>query len=151
MMRGAKVSREVMIIDQKTGEAESALAIEKQKNYLANQWRRVVLESLFDILNRGISNQKMKVIHWIMENLNSDNQLIYTQAQISEYTSVSKPTINELFKFLLENDFMKKQGAGFIINPAIIGVVGDEQKNLNVLIRYKQVNTKDEVRQVEDE
>lgn len=57
-MRGAKVSREVMIIDQKTGEAESALVIEKQKNYLANQWRRVVLESLFDILNRGISNQK---------------------------------------------------------------------------------------------
>lgn len=149
-MRQAKINREVTIIDKETGEVESALVIEKQKN-LANQWRRVVIESLFDLLNRGISNQKMKVVHWIMENLNSDNQLIYTQAQIGEYTGVSKPTINELFKFLLENDFMKKQGAGFIINPAIIGVVGDEKKNLNVLIRYKQVNTKDEVRQVENE
>lgn len=77
--------------------------------------------------------------------------MIYTQRHIAEQTQVAKSTINELFKFLLENDFMKKQGAGFIINPTIIGVVGDEKKNLNVLIRYRQVNTKDEVRQVKNE
>ncbi len=53
-------------------------------------WQRVRVAPLMALLDRGISHSKMKVIHWVVEHLDRENNLIYTQRHIAEQTQVAK-------------------------------------------------------------
>ena len=87
-------------------------------------WQRVRIAPLMALLDRGISHSKMKVIHWIVEHLDRENNLIYTQKQVAEQTQVARSTINELFKFLLDSNFMKRKGNVYHISSHFIAPKG---------------------------
>jgi len=98
-------------MNPQTGEIKDYLVIEQEVNSkLPAKWRRVVIDRLFVIMDKSLSAQKMRVLYWIIENLNNYNQLISTQKEISKATKVSEPAGSALFQYLITNDFMKKKG-----------------------------------------
>ncbi|SFC42106.1 replication/maintenance protein RepL [Butyrivibrio sp. YAB3001] len=68
----------------------------------------------------AVSNQKAKVMCWIIDNINKENQLIYTQRVIASKTNSSLETVNSTIKELLKKDFMRKVGKCYMVNPNIL-------------------------------
>lgn len=125
--------------DTQTGELIELEYIEKKVSHsLKKGWRRVYLENFMEILT-GLysSTKKLDIIEFILNNLNSENQLTLTQEQVRKKCgNVSTKTIVELYKYLIDNDFMKKQGAVFVVNPKFVCAMGSDKKNRMIGIRY---------------
>ncbi|HEC1781921.1 TPA: replication/maintenance protein RepL [Campylobacter lari] len=124
--------------DIETGEVIELEYLEKEVSHtLKRGWRRVYLENFMELLT-GLysSSKKIDVIEFILENLNSENQLTLTQAQVIQATGISKPVIIDTFRYLRENDFMKKVGAVYVVNPKFVCAFGSDKKNQTIAIKY---------------
>lgn len=68
-------------IDPKTGEAKEfqVIDIEERDANFHKFWMFNIIQSL-DL----IGNQKMKVAFWLMDNMNIQNQIVFTQRQMAE-------------------------------------------------------------------
>jgi Fic family protein len=132
-------SRKVQDIE--TGEIFEVEYSNKKVNHsLKRGWRRVYLEVFMEVLTGLLSSsRKIDVVEFILDNLNSENQFIYTQDMIVKKTGISKQTVNSTFKHLVGVDFMKKIGTVYVINPKFITAFGSDKKNLNILIKYENV------------
>lgn len=89
----------------------------------------------------SISNQKLKLAFWIVDNLNCDNQLIMTQRKISEKTGMSLYTVVNTMKALQEGEppFLIRINSGaYQVNPDIIWK-GNHSKRMGIVYDY---NTK---------
>jgi len=83
-----------------------------------------------------VGNQKTKVAFWIIDNLNRDNQLLYTYRQIAEKTKVSLDTVRLTMGILLDSDFLRKATNGcYIVNPEIV-FKGQRGSRINVLNQF---------------
>lgn len=147
---GTKVLRDV-----KTGELVELEYVEKKvKHTLKRGWRRVYLEQFMELLT-GLyaSGRKIDVIEFILDNLNSENQLTLTQAQVIEKSGISRPTVVDTYKYLVSNDFMKKKGSVFVVNPQYVAAFGSDKKNATIAIRYseaeKQLNFDEPIQDVD--
>ncbi|ELL3464067.1 replication/maintenance protein RepL, partial [Campylobacter jejuni] len=109
----------------------------KVSHTLPKGWRRVYLENFMEILT-GLysSGKKLDIIEFILENLNSENQLTLTQEQVMKATKVSRQTIVDTYKYLLAMDFMKKKGSVFVVNPKYVCAFGSDKKNRTIAINY---------------
>ncbi len=139
-----KIAGAKQFVNAETGEV---LNLQEIIEYYGDNepWQRVRVAPLMALLDRGISHSKMKVIHWVVEHLDRENNLIYTQRHIADQTQVAKSTINELFKFLLDSNFMKKKGSVYHINPYFIGPKACSEQDYNAfVIRYKKMDSADE-------
>jgi DNA-binding transcriptional regulator YhcF (GntR family) len=128
-------------INQKTGEIKNmqVIDIEERDANFHKLWLGHIIESL-DL----IGNKKLKVLTFIMNNLNSENLFLMTYREIEKKTGISRPTIVETFKALQEADFLKKIRSGtYAINPEVI-FKGGKDKRLNVLLQYKSIGLDDE-------
>lgn len=65
-----------------------------------------------------ISNKKTKLVLWILDNLDSENQLIMNYRQISKKTGISYQTVSRTMSALIECNFLQRinQGA-YRVNP----------------------------------
>jgi DNA-binding transcriptional regulator YhcF (GntR family) len=82
-----------------------------------------------------IGNEKIKLCFWIIDNLDKDNKLVYTQRQISELSGIGLQTVNRTLKLLREADFLRKMNQSVhVVNPSIIykGTRGARMNLLNV-------------------
>ncbi|EOH0160529.1 replication/maintenance protein RepL [Campylobacter jejuni] len=125
-------------VDKTTGEVIELEYVEKKVSHtLKKGWRRVYLEQFMEVLT-GLysSSKKLDIIEFILENLNSENQLTLTQAQVMKKLGVSSKTIVETYKYLIEVDFMKKQGSVFVVNPKFVCAFGSDKKNRTIAINY---------------
>ena len=83
-----------------------------------------------------VGNQKTKVAFWIIDNLNRDNQLLYTYRQIAEKSKVSLDTVRLTMGILLDSDFLRKATNGcYIVNPEIV-FKGQRGSRINVLNQF---------------
>lgn len=116
---------------------EVELIQKKVSHSLRKGWRRVYLEQFMELMT-GLysSNKKMDIIEFIINNLDSENKLTLTQAQVMEKVKVSKQTIVDTYKYLIENDFMKKIGTAFVVNPKYVCAFGSDKKNRMIAIKY---------------
>ncbi|EAK7751997.1 hypothetical protein E7L98_09495, partial [Campylobacter jejuni] len=80
--------------------------------------------------------KKIDIVEYILENLNSENQLTLTQEQVMKATKVSRQTIVDTYKHLIEMDFMKKKGSVFVVNPKYVCAFGSDKKNRTIAINY---------------
>ncbi|HEF7493804.1 TPA: replication/maintenance protein RepL, partial [Campylobacter jejuni] len=80
--------------------------------------------------------KKIDVVEYILENLNSENQLTLTQTQVIKATKVSRPIVVETYKHLIEMDFMKKKGTVYVVNPKYVCAFGSDKKNRTIAINY---------------
>lgn len=135
--------------DLDTGEiVELEYAEKKVSHSLKRGWRRVYLENFMEILT-GIYSQgkKIDVVEFLLENLNSENQFTQTQEYVVKKLNISKQTVNDAFKYLVEQDFMKKIGSVYVINPKYVCAFGSDKKNATIAIKYSY----DEERSLFDE
>ncbi|MBQ9199604.1 MAG: replication/maintenance protein RepL [Lachnospiraceae bacterium] len=117
-------------------------------------FHKVWLQHLVDSLD-GISNQKLRLAFWIIENLNKENQLIMTQRIISEKSGMSLDTVSKTMKALQESEpaFLVKINSGaYMVNPNVIWK-GSHASRMGVVFDYsaqgQNVSTKNERRQEE--
>lgn len=135
--RKVKVIGTENYINQSTGEINEMqiISVEERDANFHKLWLGHILQSI-DL----ISNQKTKVAFWILENLNSENQLIMTQRAIAKELNVAVRTVNETIKALVESDFLRKQQSGvYQVNPDML-FKGGKNKRMNVLLKYKELS-----------
>lgn len=138
--------------DLETGEiVELEYAEKKVSHSLKRGWRRVYLENFMEILT-GIYSQgkKIDVVEFLLENLNSENQFTWTQDYVAQKLNISKQTVNDAFKYLVAQDFMKKIGSVYVINPKYVCAFGSDKKNATIAIKYSYDDDKSLFDNVDD-
>ena len=129
-----KVIGKEQYINAETGEVEvmNVVSVEDRDFNFHKLWLGHILNSI-DL----IGNQKTRLAFWILDNLDSENKLIYTYEQIRKETGISSKTIADTFKALATSNFLKKKQSGvWIVNPDFI-YKGSRNGRLNVLIQYR--------------
>lgn len=87
----------------------------------------------------GVTNKKTQVMFYIIDNLNNENILLKTQEQVAQETNVSRRTVAQTFKMLLDADFMKKiNNSIYQVNPNSL-FKGHHSKRMNLLIEYTDI------------
>lgn len=120
-------------IKRDTGELTEmqVVEIEEKDANFHKLWLGHILQSI-DL----IGNQKTKLAFWILNNLNSDNQLIMTQRKIADKSGMSYQTVSRTIKALIDSNFLVKINSGaYRINPNVM-FKGGKTKRLNVLLQY---------------
>lgn len=127
--------------DLETGEIVEMEMFNKQvKHGLPRGWRRVYLESFMEILT-GIysAGRKIDVIEFILDNLDSNNKFTLSQAQVVEKTKVSKPIVIETYRYLINNDFWRKDGTCYLVNTKFVCAFGSDRKNAIIATKYSDL------------
>ena len=91
----------------------------------------------------GIPRKRSKLVFWIMDNIDSNNKLSYTQEEIARKAEVSLKTVYITLSLLQEHNVLIKERNGrYRINPNFI-FKGSHQQRMNIWIQYSQLE-KDE-------
>ncbi len=120
-------------INQETGEIieMEVINVEERDFNFHKFWIETFLATL-DI----VGDKKTKLVFWIINNLNRDNQLIYTQREISEKANVSLQTVSRTLKTLEDSNFLIRQKNGvYRINPDIV-FKGTKNHRGDILLKY---------------
>ncbi len=103
-------------------------------------FHKVWMQSIISALDL-IGNQKTKLAFWIIDNLDKENQLTYTQRQIVEVTGISLDTVNKTIKALIDCNFLRRKNGGcYVVNPDVI-FKGSRNGRLNVLLQYQNLDS----------
>ena len=85
-----------------------------------------------------IGNQKTKLAFWILDNIDSENQLIMTQRKIAKNSGISLYTVSETLKVLMDSNFLQKINSGaYRVNPNVLWK-GGKSARMNILFKYHQ-------------
>nr|CRY96327.1 hypothetical protein [uncultured prokaryote] len=129
------------LIDPDTGEAYPM-----QMNVLEDRdfnFTKVWMQHLVNSLD-SISNQKLRLAFWIIDNLNKENQLIMTQRAIAEANGMSTQTVNKTIKALCETPeggyaFLQKINSGaYRVNPDVL-FKGSHSNRMGICYEYREV------------
>lgn len=109
-----------MLVDAETGEeiAAEVKTIEDRDFNFHKVWLKNLISSLEEI-----SNKQIRLAFWILEHLDSENQLIMTQRVIAQKSGVSLNTVIRTMKALQEGSppFLQKINSGaYRVNPNVI-------------------------------
>lgn len=121
-------------INQATGEIKemSVINIEERDANFHKLWLGHIISAL-DM----IGNQKIKVLNFVMDNLDKENKLVMTQRKMAEKSKISIATISETMKALQDADFLVKINSGaYQVNPNVM-FKGGKSARLNVLLQYQ--------------
>ena len=122
-------------INQETGEMNEVqvIDIEERDANFHKIWLSHILNSI-DL----IGNQKTKLAFWILDNIDSENQLIMTQRKIAKNSGISLYTVSETLKVLMDSNFLQKINSGaYRVNPNVLWK-GGKSARMNVLFKYHQ-------------
>jgi predicted transcriptional regulator len=98
-------------------------------------WRRVIIGDLLEVLDT-IGNKKIKILEYLIDNMNSNNEINVSQDEVCEALNISKPTVNVTFKALTEANVLKKLKRRYVLNTKIISAYGSKEKNTMLCIDY---------------
>ena len=141
-----------MLVDPETGEAYPM-----QMNKIEDRdfnFHKVWLQHLVNSLD-GISNQRLRLAFWIIDNLDRENKLVMTQRAIAAGSGMSLNTVNRTMKALQEGDppFLQKINSGaYRVNPNVVWK-GSYSNRMGVVYEYngKHGQAKDEAVASSDE
>lgn len=133
--RKMKIVGKQTYINQETGEMNEVqvIDIEERDANFHKIWLSHILNSI-DL----IGNQKTKLAFWILDNIDSENQLIMTQRKIAKNSGISLYTVSETLKVLMDSNFLQKINSGdYRVNPNVLWK-GGKSARMNVLFKYHQ-------------
>ena len=133
--RKMKIVGKQAYIDQETGEMNEVqvIDIEERDANFHKIWLSHILNSI-DL----IGNQKTKLAFWILDNIDSENQLIMTQRKIAKNSGISLYTVSETLKVLMDSNFLQKiNSEAYRVNPNVLWK-GGKSARMNVLFKYHQ-------------
>ena len=123
-------------VNVNTGELREMQVIESTEDNKDFNFHKLFMRDFIRAIDI-VSNKKTKICYWIIDNINKDNQLLYSYRQISEKTGISYSVVAETVKALLDADFLRKHGKVLIVNPDII-FKGSAVRRANILHTYAQ-------------
>lgn len=115
-------------------------------------FHKVWLQHLVNSLD-SISNQKLRLAFWIIDNLNKENQLVMTQRQISDKSGMSLKTVQRTMKSLQEGNpafLVKINGGAYMVNPNIIWK-GSHSSRMGIIFDYIEATGTTQEEEKEDE
>ena len=124
------------VIDENGNEIELDMISKSYDLMDKKGWRRVVIGDLLSVLDQ-IGNKKIKVLEFLIDNMNSNNEINFTQREIQQKTGISLQTINETIKALTEANIIKKHKRIYVLNPQITSAYGSKEKNTMLCINYE--------------
>lgn len=139
------------LIDPETGEAYPM-----QMNVLEERdfnFHKVWMQHLVNSLD-SISNQKLRLAFWIIDNLDKENQLIMTQRAIAKASGMSYQTVNRTLKALCEAPeggpaFLQKMNSGaYRVNPEVL-FKGSHSNRMGICYEYRKIDKKNDKRKEE--
>lgn len=139
--RKVKVIGTESYINQQTGEIQEmrVISVEERDANFHKFWLSSVIQSL-DL----IGNQKIKLAFWLMENMNSENEITLTQRQIAKESGISLDTVRRTIKALVDSDFLKRKNWGcYAVNPELV-FKGQYGSRMNVLYKYSELDEDDD-------
>lgn len=132
-----KVIGKETYIKQETGELSEmqVVSIEERDANFHKIWLEHIIHSM-DI----IGNQKIRFAFWLLDNMNSENQITMTYRQMSEKSGVSLDTVQRTIKALTDSNFLQRYNIGvYQVNPDVI-FKGGKNNRLNILLKYNNIN-----------
>lgn len=129
-------------VNVNTGELREMQVIESTEDNKDFNFHKLFMRDFIRAIDI-VSNKKTKICYWIIDNINKDNQLLYSYRQISKITGISYSVVAETVKALLDADFLRKHGKVLIVNPDII-FKGSAIRRANILHTYSQAERGDE-------
>lgn len=138
-VKTTKEGRKERWINEDTGEIREFMVIDRPYSSDYN-FHKVWLDDLSKILGI-LGGAKIAIFNHILENINPySNEFGGTQTEVSKIINVSKTTVNEVFKTLIENNFMKKVRIGtYLINSRYL-VKGGHDKRMGLMLKYDELN-----------
>lgn len=130
-------------INAETGELVECqvMKIEERDANFHKIWLGHVIETL-DI----VGNQKIRLITFILSNLDKENKLVMTQRKIAAESGISVRTVTDTLKILQEADFLIRINAGaYRVHPEKIWK-GSARERMNVLLQYTNSRSENSVR-----
>lgn len=127
-------------IKQETGELTEmqVMSIEERDANFHKIWLEHIIHSM-DI----IGNQKIRFAFWLLDQMNSENQITMTYRQMSDRSGVSLDTVQRTIKALTDSGFLKRYNIGvYQVNPDIV-FKGGKNNRMNILLEYNSIG-KDE-------
>lgn len=138
--RKVKVVGTQTFINQSTGELQDMQVVsiaERDANF-HKIWLEHIIQSL-DI----IGNQKMRFAFWLLDNMNSENQITMTLRQMTQKSGMSLQTVSRTIRALMESDFLRRVNQGvYQVNPDVI-FKGGMSNRMNVLLEYQNVSSEE--------
>lgn len=134
-----KIVGEKDYIDPVTGELQTmnVISVENRDFNFHKIWLGHIIQCL-DL----IGNKKIKVINFILENINYENKLCMSRRVISEKSGVCLRTVQETMQSLMKINLVQMHGLGvYRINPNMI-FKGEHKQRMNILIEYKKEETR---------
>lgn len=124
-------------VDTSTGEVVPMQLVELEERDF--NFHKVWLQHLVNSLD-GISNQKLRLAFWIIENLNKENQLVMTQRAIAQKSGMSIDTVRRTMKALQDGEspfLVKINGGAYMVNPDVIWK-GSHSSRMGIVFDYKE-------------
>lgn len=100
-------------------------------------FHKVWLQHLVNSLD-GISNQRLRLAFWIIDNLDKENKLVMTQRAIAEKSGMSYQTVSRTMKALQTGNpaFLVKINSGaYRVNPDVIWK-GSHSNRMGICYEY---------------
>ena len=124
-------------VNQSTGEIVPMIvtSIEDRDFNFHKMWLNNLIMSLDEITNR-----KMELAFWIIENLNKENQLVMTQRKIAEKSGISYKTVCDTMRLLQQGEipFLVKINSGaYQVNPDVIWK-GSHTSRMGIVFDYSK-------------
>lgn len=141
------------LVDPKTGEKYPMQmnVIEDRDFNFHKVWMQHLINSLDDI-----SNQKLKLAFWIIDNLDKENQLVMTQRKMAEKSGISYQTVSRTIKLLCTptnkdtKPFLQKiNGGAYRVNPEVL-FKGSHGNRMGICYEYHKTNGEKEIQENED-
>jgi hypothetical protein len=124
------------LIDPTTGESFNFDVISKNGDTLDKRgWRRVIMSDLMSAVEQ-IGNQKIRVLEYLIDKMDTNNQINKTIIQMSKESNISYKTVCDTLKALKECNLIKKYGGVYVLNCGVISTYGKSEKNGYLLIEY---------------
>lgn len=123
-------------INQRTGEIIETQTLKKELSGdvdvgFHKLWIGHILETIDEV-----GNAKVRVLLWLMKNMDAANMVKGTVRQIAERSGVGEATVKRLMAALRKADVVRLEyGGRWILNPAVV-FKGGHTRRMNVLIRY---------------
>lgn len=130
------------LVDPNTGETyPMQINVLEDKDF---NFHKVWMQHLVNSLD-AISNQKLRLAFWIIDNLDKENQLIMTQRTIADASGMSLQTVSRTLKALCEGPegspaFLQKINSGaYRVNPDIL-FKGSHSNRMGICYEYREID-----------
>ena len=134
-------------VNQKTGEIVETETVVKYGDF---DFHKLWLAHILDVVDQ-VGNSKMQVLMWLLKNMNNQNLIHATTAEIGNAVGCHRNTVSALLKSLEDCGVITRPAQGRVrISPKMI-FKGGHSKRMNVLIKYRDEEQMDLFEQAEDE